>query len=111
MSYLDEFCAPMKRLADALDSPNPPIPAAAKAGIVTWLKVAGDIPDSVLGPFKSYLLQDRIVAGARAVRWYFDGMGERRNLSTTLRLALEKGTWEPWRLRKLAHALATGEWD
>ena len=111
MSYLDEFCAPMKRLADALDSPNPPLPAAAKIGIITWLKVAGDTPDSALGPIRAYLLEDRIVAGTRSIRWYFDGMGDRKRLSVVLRLALEKGTWEPWRLRKLARALATGEPD
>lgn len=111
MSFLDEFCAPMERLADALDSPNPPLPSAAIAGLINWLRVAGDTPESALGPIRSYLLDDRILAGARSVRWYYDGMADRRRLSATLRYALEKGTWETWKLRKLARALATGEPD
>ena len=111
MSYLAEFCAPMERLADALGSPNPPIPAAAIAGLTTWLRVAGDTPDSILGPIRAYLLDDRLLAGARSVRWYYEGMADRRRLSLVLRLALEKGTWETWKLQKLARALATGEPD
>ena len=111
MSYLAEFCAPMKRLADALDSTNPPLPAAAIAGMVNWLRIAGETPESTLGPIRAYLLDDRILAGARSIRWYYDGMADRRRLSVILRHALENGTWETWKLRKLARALATGELD